>query len=193
MKPARRLLNNRDAAIRARAEELFGAAAGPRKEVLERYGSALELAGSAARGDKVYERECSGCHRLGERGVQVGPNLALIRNRTPQGLLEAVLDPNREVAPAFVSYTLVDDSGRTLTGLVTAETTASITLAREKGVTETILKANIEQMQSSGKSLMPEGLEKTIDPQSMADLLAFLKQVQYDIGTLPDFVEPAQQ
>ncbi len=117
----------------------------------------------------------------------------LIRNRTPQGLLEAVLDPNREVAPAFVSYTLVDDSGRTLTGLVTAETTASITLAREKGVTETILKANIEQMQSSGKSLMPEGLEKTIDPQSMADLLAFLKQVQYDIGTLPDFVEPAQQ
>ena len=38
---------------------------------------------------------------------------------------------------------------------------------------------------------MPEGLEKTVDPQSMADLLAFLKQVQYDIGTLPDFRQPA--
>jgi hypothetical protein len=37
---------------------------------------------------------------------------------------------------------------------------------------------------------MPEGLEKNVDPQQMADLLAFLKQIQYDVGTLPDFAEP---
>jgi hypothetical protein len=39
---------------------------------------------------------------------------------------------------------------------------------------------------------MPEGLEKTVDPQSLADLLAFLASVQYDVGTLPDFVAPKQ-
>ncbi len=184
------LLNHQDPAVRAHADKLLGSASSPRNEVIALYQPALTLRGDPARGDKVYERECTACHRLGERGSQVGPNLALIRNRTPEALLEAILDPNREVQPSYVNYAVVDDSGRILTGLVLAETANSITLGREKGVTETILKRNVEEIHSTGKSLMPEGLEKTVDPQSLADLLAFLKQVQYDIGTLPDFVQP---
>ena len=183
------LLNHTDPAVREHAQKLFGGANSPRNEVLARFQSALSLSGDATRGDKVFERECMACHRLGERGNQVGPNLALIRNRTPAALLEAILDPNREVQPTYVSYIVVDDSGRTLTGLILAETANSITLGRDKGVTETILKKNIEHIKSSGQSLMPEGLEKTVDPQALADLLAFLKQVQYDIGTLPGFEE----
>jgi putative heme-binding domain-containing protein len=184
------LVNHSDPAIRGQAEKLFAAASGSRVEVIARYQSALSLSGDAARGDKVYERECMACHRLGERGFQVGPNLALIRNRTPAALVEAILDPNREVQPSFVSYAVVDNSGRSLAGLILAETANSITLGRDKGVTETILKKNIDEIHSTGKSLMPEGLEKTVDEQGMADLLAFLKQVQYDIGTLPDFAQP---
>ncbi len=106
--------------------------------------------------------------------------------------MEAILDPNREVQPNYVGYLIVDTSGRSVTGLIQTETAGSLTLARDKGVTETIQKQDIEQIKSTGTSLMPEGLEKTIDPQSMADLLAFLEAVQYDIGTLPDFVAPAK-
>jgi len=184
------LLNHSDAALREQATQLFGEAASPRHEVIARYQEALSLPGEATRGEAVYQRECMICHRLGDRGFQVGPNLALIRNRTPAALLEAVLDPNREVQPSFVNYVLVDASGRTLTGLIQSETASSITLVRDKGVTETVQKQNVEEIHSTGKSLMPEGLDKTIDPQAMADLLAFLKQVQYDIGTLPDFRKP---
>ncbi len=188
--PARgTLTNHQDAAVRAKAEKLLASATGSRSQAIAQYQQALSLPADAARGDKVYQRECMICHRLADRGYQVGPNLALIRNRTPQALLEAILDPNREVQPRYVNYVVIDDGGRTMTGLVTAETANSITLARDKGVTETVLKKNIEQMQATGKSLMPEGLEKNIDPQSMADLLEFLKHVQYDIGTLPNFVE----
>lgn len=186
------LVSHQDAAIRQRAEKLFGAASAARAEVVARYQSALQLAGDRARGEKLYERECSACHRLGERGNQVGPNLALVRNRTPAALIDAILDPNREVQPNYVNYVVVDDSGRTFTGLITSETAGSITLARDKGVSETILKQNIELVRSTGKSLMPEDLEKAIDPQAMADLLAFLEQVRYDIGTLPDFATPQQ-
>jgi putative membrane-bound dehydrogenase-like protein len=184
------LLAHGDPRLRERAEQLFAASSSPRADIVARYRSALSLAGDAARGDQVYQRECMACHRLGERGFQVGPNLALIRNRTPEALLEAIMDPNREVQPNYVNYLLVDDSGRTLSGLLQAETAASVTLARDKGVTETIQKQNIDELKSSGLSLMPEGLEKTIDPQGLADLLAFLRQVQYDIGTLPDFAAP---
>ena len=145
-----------------------------------------------ARGSKVYERVCAQCHRLGERGFQVGPNLALTRNRTPAALLEAILNPNLELPPNFVNYIVIDHNGRTVTGLVIGETAASVTLGRENGATETILKKNIDQMTSTGTSLMPEGLEKLVDQQNMADLLAFLANVHYDIGTLPDFAQPGK-
>jgi putative membrane-bound dehydrogenase-like protein len=183
------LVNHQDSAVREHAAKVFGQASS-RAEVIAGYQSALASPGDALRGEKVYERECMACHRLGERGFQVGPNLALIRNRTPQALLEAILDPNREVQPSYVNYVVTDDAGRTVSGLIVAETANSITLARDKGATDTLQKSNIEEITSTGKSLMPEGLERTVDPQGLADLLAFLKQVQYDIGTLPDFVEP---
>ncbi len=184
------LVNHDDEAVRTAATELFADDAGPRSDVIARYEAALSLTGDPARGEQVYQRECTACHRLGERGFQVGPNLALVRNRTDKALLEAILDPNREVQPRYVNYVVVDNSGRTITGLVAAETAASLTLARDKGVRETVLKQEIDQVKSTGQSLMPVGLEKNIDPQSMADLLVFLNQVRYDIGTLPDFVEP---
>lgn len=183
------LVSHQDTAVREHAAKVFGQASS-RAEVIAGYQSALASPGDALRGEKVYERECMACHRLGERGFQVGPNLALIRNRTPQALLEAILDPNREVQPSYVNYVVTDDAGRTVSGLIVAETANSITLARDKGASDTLQKSNIEEITSTGKSLMPEGLERTVDPQGLADLLAFLKQVQYDIGTLPDFAEP---
>jgi len=183
------LVSHQDAVVREHAAKVFGQASS-RAEVIAAYQSALSSPADALRGEKVYERECMACHRLGERGFQVGPNLALIRNRTPQALLEAILDPNREVQPSYVNYVVTDDAGRTVSGLIVAETANSITLARDKGASDTLQKGNIEEITSTGKSLMPEGLERTVDPQGLADLLAFLKQVQYDIGTLPDFAEP---
>src|SRR5262249_42729738 len=130
------MLAHPEPAIRQGAEQLFGASSSPRAEVLARYEPSLVMTGDAARGERIYERECMGCHRLGDRGSQLGPNLALTRSRAPGALLEAVLDPNREVQPNYVSYLVIDDSGRTLTGLITAETPTSITLGREKGQTE---------------------------------------------------------
>ncbi len=184
------LLNHQDDSVRQRAEKLFAADNSPRGEAVTQYQMALSLSGDPSRGDRVYQRECMICHRLADRGFEVGPNLALVRNRTDGALLEAILDPNREVHPGFVNYVVIDDSGRTLTGLIRTETATSITLTRDKAASETVLKQNIDQIKSTGKSLMPEGLEKNINPQEMADLLAFLKQMQYDIGTRPDFVDP---
>lgn len=184
------LVNHQDAAVRTSAEKLFSAGNSPRGQVLTDYQQALSLPADTARGDKVYEQHCMACHQLVGRGFPVGPNLALVRNRTDGAMLEAILDPNREVHPNYVNYVVIDDSGRTLTGLVTSESATGITLSRDKGASETVLKQNIEAIKSTGKSLMPEGLEKDITPQQMSDLLAFLKQMQYDIGTRPDFVDP---
>jgi putative heme-binding domain-containing protein len=65
--------------------------------------------------------------------------------------------------------------GRQLTGIISAETATSITLRRADNATDTILRIDIDQLKSTGMSLMPEGVEKQVDQQAMADLLEFLR------------------
>ena len=176
----RRLLaRNRDEKIRDRAAKLFaGDAASPRDEVIEAYQEALNLTGDVTRGEKVFRRECILCHRVGKEGHDVGINLATVKNRTAAEVLVHVLDPNREVSPNYFEYIVVTDDGRTTTGVIAAETATSITLRRAEGKEETILRDNIEEITSSGVSLMPEGMEKKISVSEMADLLAFLLELK---------------
>jgi putative heme-binding domain-containing protein len=122
----------------------------------------------------VFETACAACHRLGELGQDVGPNLATIRHWNPEQVLINILDPNREVAPNFLGYTVETKDGRTLDGLIVEESVSSITLKRSDGVTETVLRRDVAQLAGSGLSLMPEGLENAVTIGQMADLIAFL-------------------
>ena len=126
------------------------------------------------RGRTVFQRECVGCHRLDEKGHDIGPSLTTIRHRTPDEVLTHILDPNREVAQNFLQYVVITDDGRTFTGVIGDETATSVTLKRPEGATDQILRRNIDEISSTGMSLMPEGLEKKIQPQEMADLIAYL-------------------
>jgi putative heme-binding domain-containing protein len=179
--PVRRalLLKDADEAIRNQARALLGDdLPGPRTEAIARYRPALERPGDADRGKLVFERECFACHKLGERGHAVGPNLAGVRKRTPDEILVNILDPNREVSPEFLEYSVGLDDGRVVTGLVASETPSAVTLRGREAVEQTILRRNVEEITSTGKSLMPEGLEKTVGPAEMADLIAFLLKIQ---------------
>jgi putative heme-binding domain-containing protein len=108
-----------------------------------------------------------------------------------------VLDPNRYVLPRYETYLVVDTSGRTYTGMIASQSATSVVLKNQENKTETILRKNIEELSSTGKSLMPEGFEKKIDKQAMADLLTYLQSAgksggpqPLHIGTLPGLVEP---
>jgi len=169
------LLRSTDARAKGLATKLFGSAApSPRKEVIAKYQAALSMKGDAARGQKVFEAACATCHRAGDLGKDVGPNLATIRQWNPDQVLINILDPNREVAPNFIGYTVETRDGRTLDGIIADETAASLTLKRAEGVTETVLRRDIASISGSGLSLMPEGVETAVSVEQMADLIAFL-------------------
>ena len=55
-------------------------------------------------GKAVFKRVCAACHKLCGVGVDVGPNLAAITNRTPAYLLQEILDPNRNLDSRYVEY-----------------------------------------------------------------------------------------
>jgi putative membrane-bound dehydrogenase-like protein len=165
--------------VSQRAMRIAASIAPPdRTALIETYRPALTMAASSARGREVFKKICAACHKLDGVGHEIGPNLATVKNRGPEAIMVNVLDPNREANPQFVNYVCVTDDGRTFSGMITAETSTSVTLGRAEGASDTVLRANIEELRSSGKSIMPDGMEKEISVQQMADLMAYLTNTQ---------------
>ncbi len=173
------LLAHPDEKIRSRAARLLGSAKlAPRKKVVAAWRDVLKMKGDRAKGKAVFKRECSKCHKLEGVGVELGLPLETIGNRGPETILLSVLDPNREVNPAYLNYIVVTDEGLSITGMITAETATSITLKRAEGETDTVLRTNIDELISTGISIMPEGQEKLMTKQEMADVIAYLMSLE---------------
>ncbi len=169
------LLRQRNMALRELAERLFSDAASvDRRKVLDDYRDITTLRGDAAHGKEVFAKRCSTCHRLNDVGTDVGPELAALANKTPQFLLQEVLDPNRNVDGKYLEYFAATKAGQTFTGILTSESASAITLRGQEGKEQTLLRNDLDELKSTGKSLMPEGLEKDISKQDMADLFAYL-------------------
>ena len=168
------LVFSSDKEIKALAQKLFGAAASNRAALIEQYLPSAKKPGDAANGKAVFQRVCATCHRLKSLGVAVGPELADVRQKSKETLLTDILDPNRTVEPRFVSYVAELKDGRTVAGLLTSESTGVVVLKIPNGAEETIQRDQIERLRSTGRSLMPEGVEKDVTPAQMADLLEFI-------------------
>ncbi|WP_105352445.1 MULTISPECIES: PVC-type heme-binding CxxCH protein [Pirellulaceae] len=147
-----------------------------RAEIINAYRLALTLEGDKDRGHLVFTKQCTACHQLNGEGHPLGPNLAAMKNRGAEAILVNILNPNAEVNPQYMNYICLTSDGRTISGVITNETATSITLVQADNKSETILRIDIHQLRSTGVSLMPEGLEKVINPQAMSDLLKYITQ-----------------
>lgn len=172
------LTQHRDVAIRERAAKLFGAVMGDRARVYEEYKSVVDLPAQASAGVAVFKRVCATCHRLDREGFAVGPDLFGIRNQPKSAILLHIVVPDQEITAGFAAYTAIMTDGRSLTGLVVAESPTTVTLRLPQGKEESLLRTEIEELIASKLSLMPQGLEKSITRQEFADLLAYLKGEQ---------------
>jgi putative membrane-bound dehydrogenase-like protein len=147
---------------------------GRRQDVLAAYKSVSTLTGDPAKGKPIFQKICATCHKVEGFGHELGPNLATFKARGAEALLLNILDPNSEVNPQYLNYVCELDDGRVLSGMIASETATSVVLRRAENATDTILRGSIHELRSTGQSLMPEGMEKDIPPQAMADLIAYL-------------------
>jgi putative heme-binding domain-containing protein len=183
---ARQLVGSSNPKVRALARKLLAdAVPAERRKVLAKYRAALKLKGDAGRGKKVFAKHCATCHRVAGVGVDVGPDIADTRTKTAEMLLVDILNPNQAIDANYVSYEVRTKGGKVLTGIIVTETASSITLKRAENQTDVVLRRDVEEVTSTGQSLMPEGLEKEIGLAEMADLLAFLKSWRYLGGDVP--------
>jgi putative membrane-bound dehydrogenase-like protein len=170
-----RLMTQRNIEIRNRARAFFTNDDQIRK-VIEEYQPALELKGDVAKGKLVYQKNCAICHQVkGENGIPFGPDLGTIQSWPASGIMANIIDPNQSISHGFDLWNVVLENGESLQGVITDETPSSVTVRNANGQVNTIARDEIASQKALNMSAMPEGLEKQINDQEMADLLAFLR------------------
>lgn len=125
-------------------------------------------------GVKVFEKNCSICHTLNNFGAKIGPQLDGIGSRGVDRLLEDILDPNRNVDPAFRVTTLTLKSGQVETGLLLRQEGAVLVLANSQGKEFRVPAGDVDEKAVSPLSPMPANFAEQIPPNDLFDLLAYL-------------------
>jgi putative heme-binding domain-containing protein len=169
------LLNHKEARIRERAGHLFHVSA-DRQKILQGYAGVETLKGDPVKGRALFQQICVTCHRVKDEGNAIGPDLETMSDKPASDFVIAVIDPNRSVEARYVNYTARLKNDREISGVIVTETANSITLRNSGSPEETVLRSDIEDLRSSGLSLMPEGLENALQPQDLADVISYLKQ-----------------
>ncbi len=135
--------------------------------------------GDFQRGQALFASEktkCATCHRIGDTGGKIGPDLSRIgRIRAGRDLLEAIVFPSASLAREYEPYRVATASGKVLSGLIVRETEQSVHLQQQTGEPVVIRRDEIDEIAPSPVSIMPEGLDRTITPQQLADLIAYLQ------------------
>lgn len=143
-------------------------------------------------GQQLFTKHCAACHRIGETGVDVGPDISDSRVKEPAQYLEDILNPNGSIDANFVAYAGETTDGGSFVGVLVSETANSVTLKLNEGRLMTIERSELTSFQSTGLSLMPERLDQTLSPQELAQIIAFVKRWRYLESGVPG-VEPKRE
>ena len=173
-----RLAELPDKKLRERAKKLIAAGGGlpnaDRQKVIDEVLPVVLAGGDVAQGKALFKQHCGTCHAHSGAGGKVGPELTGMSVHPPRELLIHILDPNRSVEGNYRAYTVATDDGRVVNGLLAGESKTSIELLDAEGKRHVVQRDEIDEFVPSTNSLMPVGFEKQIQPQGLADLLAFL-------------------
>jgi putative heme-binding domain-containing protein len=141
--------------------------------------AALARPGNAERGRTVFfdtaKSQCSKCHRIGDLGERIGPELTGVGSRFSRiHIVESILEPSRTVTPGFQTLTLALRDGRVLSGIKVSETETTLVLGDNQGQKHILAKTDIEEQKAQPQSTMPDGLTKPLTVDQFVDLVAFL-------------------
>jgi putative heme-binding domain-containing protein len=127
----------------------------------------------AGAGREHFQKLCAQCHRMGDIGVRVGPELTGAGKNGIRYFLENIIDPDAVIGADFQMTTVETRNGETISGLVNSETPSALGLRTTIGETS-VAKVDIARRVASEKSLMPEGLLESLNEREQLELLKFL-------------------
>lgn len=135
--------------------------------------------GNFEKGKAVFfgkKAACAGCHTAAGKGGRVGPDLSRIgRIRTARDLTESIVYPSASFAREFNTHTIITDAGRVHTGIISRRTKEALWLRTADLAEISIPLDQIDELNESPTSLMPQGIDKNLTAEEFRDLLAFLQ------------------
>lgn len=138
--------------------------------------------GDRARGKALFEThlqaQCARCHRVGNKGSTVGPNLAGVGSRRDRRfLLRSIVAPSADIDAKYRSHVYRLDSGKVIQGLLLRESDETIVIANAQGKEVRIDVDEVEASKSQDSSIMPE-VVKTLTRREIRDLVAYLESLK---------------
>lgn len=164
------IFNNPDAKVRILASQFFTRNGTPLKlDFVSR------MKGDNTKGKEIFTTYCTTCHRHGEDGAEVGPDLTNIHKKFDKlGLLDAIINPSASMVFGFESWTIVTKKGKTLMGFVVADNGKSTTIKDAGGQLMTVKNEQIKSKEKMPNSLMPDPVAMGLKEQELADLSDYL-------------------
>lgn len=142
------------------------------------------LPGDAKKGEALFfnpdsNAACGKCHRVKERGGNVGPELTQVAGtRDLKFIIESILEPSKEIASGFEPILIITKEGRYVTGVIKKEDASAIELIDSQGRVSRVPKDRIQQRAPQKTSLMPENFREILTVEEFHDLLAFLQTLK---------------
>ncbi len=161
----------------------------PDDQRIQRLGDAIDakqllnLPGDAKRGQDLFFNAkglaCRNCHRVGQQGKALGPDLSHIAKKLNRAkLLDSLLEPSRDIDPKFVGWLVQTTSGQVLSGLLEKQSDREVVLRDAQGKEHQIAAGDIEEMFPTRTSLMPDRQLRDLTAQQAADLLQWLESLK---------------
>lgn len=138
---------------------------------------------SIERGQQSFGRYCGSCHRVRLSGALVGPTLDGIGNRGLERIVEDVLDPNRNVDPAFRTTVYVLKNGEIVTGLYRRREGKTVVVSDVEGRGRSIPESLILQELRTESSIMPDNWDSIIPANEFYDIVEFLLAQRQEAST----------
>lgn len=142
------------------------------------------LKGDPAAGRRLFfdakgKAQCAKCHTVNGEGGRIGPVLDRIASRrSPEYIMESILEPSKDIDPAFEAVQLLTSKGTSIIGLRINETNFSIQIREETGRFHSFLKNELESVTVLKKSLMPDNMAEVLTVKELHDLFAFLMSLE---------------
>lgn len=127
----------------------------------------------AGAGRRHFQKLCAQCHRIGEEGARLGPELTGAGKNGIRYLLENIVDPNAVIGTDFQMTTLETKAGDVISGILSGETDSAVTIRTTVGES-VVAKSDLAKRETSERSLMPEGLIESLQDREQLELLKFL-------------------
>jgi putative heme-binding domain-containing protein len=164
------------------ALEVANAATLAKKRLLAPLAGKAAATGDAQAGRLVYESgkgACIACHRIGDKGRPIGPDLSKIGAiRTERDLVESILFPSNTLARDYEAHIIETSGGETITGVIKSHTAEGLLVVDVAGQEKNVPHQSITGNTTLTTSLMPMGLDQTLPEQDLLNLVAFLRSLK---------------